>query len=144
MGYVGIAIDVHGKGIRGSHTTDNSALMAPFMADRAMLRRRVLAGESGAYALIVERYYDRYARFAVHMVGNREDAEEALQDAFLRAFRALDRYEERERFGGWLLRIVVNECRTVSARRRRRFFGPRFHFCRDRRLPPGGFGLFSD
>jgi RNA polymerase sigma-70 factor (ECF subfamily) len=82
--------------------------------------RRVLAGEADAYAVIVDRYYDRYARYAVHMVGNREDAEEALQDAFLRAYHALGRYEERERFGGWLLRIVVNECRTASARRRRR------------------------
>lgn len=81
--------------------------------------RRVLAGDPDAYGAIVARYYDRYARYAVHMVGNREDAEEALQDAFLRAFRALDRYEERERFAGWLLRIVVNECRSVAARRRR-------------------------
>ncbi len=81
--------------------------------------RRVLAGDADAYAVLVERYYDRYARYAVHMVGNREDAEEALQDAFLRAYRALGRYEEREKFGGWLLRIVVNECRTVATRRRR-------------------------
>jgi RNA polymerase sigma-70 factor (ECF subfamily) len=87
--------------------------------DDAAIVRRVLAGDADAYGLIVERYYDRYARFAVHMVGNREDAEEALQDAFLRAYRALGRYEEREKFGGWLLRIVVNECRTVAARRRR-------------------------
>ena len=82
--------------------------------------RRVLAGDADAYAVIVERYYDRYARYAAHMVGNREDAEEALQDAFLRAYRALGRYEERERFAGWLLRIVVNECRSAAARGRRR------------------------
>ena len=82
--------------------------------------RRVLAGDADAYAIIVDRYWDRYARYAVRMVGNREDAEEALQDAFVRAHRALARYEERERFGGWLLRIVVNECRTVAARSRRR------------------------
>ena len=82
--------------------------------------RQVLAGNPDAYAAIVARYYDRYARYAVHMVGNREDAEEALQDAFLRAFRALGRYEERERFGAWLLRIVVNECRSAATRRRRR------------------------
>lgn len=81
--------------------------------------RRVLAGDADAYATIVDRYHDRYARYAVQLVGNREDAEEALQDAFVRAYRALGRYEERERFGGWLLRIVVNECRTVAARRRR-------------------------
>jgi len=80
---------------------------------------RVVAGETDAFAVLVERYYDRYARYAVQLVGNREDAEEAVQDAFVRAYAALPRYEERERFGGWLLRIVVNECRTVAARRRR-------------------------
>ena len=81
---------------------------------------RVLAGEVDAYQILVDRYYDRYARYAVRMVGNREDAEEALQDAFLRAYHALGRYEERERFGGWLLRIVVNECRSAATRGRRR------------------------
>jgi RNA polymerase sigma-70 factor (ECF subfamily) len=82
--------------------------------------QRVLAGDADAYAILVDRYWDRYARYAVRMVGNREDAEEALQDAFVRAYRALGRYQEQEKFGGWLLRIVVNECRTVAARGRRR------------------------
>ena len=68
----------------------------------------------------MDRYYDRYARFAVHMVGNREDAEEALQDAFTRAYRSLARCEEPERFGAWLFRILVNRCRTSGARRVRR------------------------
>ena len=45
----------------------------------------VLKGDSEAYAQLVARYRDRYARFALHMLGNREDAEEALQDAFVRA-----------------------------------------------------------
>lgn len=87
------------------------------MTDAAVVRR-VLDGDVEAYAILVDRYYDRLARFAVHMLGSREDAEEALQDAFLRAFRALDRYEERERFGAWLCRILVNQCRTTLARRR--------------------------
>ena len=82
--------------------------------------RRVLAGDADAYAILVDRYWDRYARYAVRMVGNREDAEEALQDAFVRAYRALGRYQEQEKFGGWLLRIVVNECRSAATRRRRR------------------------
>jgi RNA polymerase sigma-70 factor (ECF subfamily) len=89
------------------------------MTDAAVVRR-VLDGETDAFAILVDRYYDRYARYAVHMVGNREDAEEALQDAFLRAFRSLERYEERERFGGWLFRIVMNQCRTAAARARKR------------------------
>lgn len=86
----------------------------------AAIVRRVLAGEVDAFSVLVDRYYDHYVRFAVHLVGNREDAEEVVQDAFLRAYRALDRYEERERFGAWLLRILVNRARTVSAIGRRR------------------------
>ena len=81
--------------------------------------RRVREGDIEAFGTLVDRYHDRYARYAVHMMGNREDAEEALQDAFVRAFRSLDQYEERERFGAWLYRILVNQCRNSLERRRR-------------------------
>src|SRR5258707_14191235 len=86
----------------------------------AELVTRVLHGEVNAYGALVSRYRDRYARYAVHMLGNREDAEEALQDAFTRAYRSLERCEEPERFGAWLFRILVNRCRTSEARRVRR------------------------
>lgn len=89
------------------------------LSDAAVVRR-VLDGDVEAFSTLVERYYDHYVRFAVHLVGNREDAEEVVQDTFLRAYRALGRYEERERFGAWLLRILVNRARTVSAMGRRR------------------------
>ena len=81
---------------------------------------RVLRGDVEAYALLVARYRDRYARYAWHMLGNREDAEEALQDAFTRAYRSLARCDDPERFGAWLFRILVNRCRTAGARRARR------------------------
>jgi RNA polymerase sigma-70 factor (ECF subfamily) len=81
---------------------------------------RVLRGDAELYAELVARYRDRYARYALHMLGNREDAEEALQDAFTRAYRSLARCEDPERFGAWLFRILVNRCRTVGARRGRR------------------------
>ena len=90
------------------------------MESDAAVVNRVLNGEVEAYSILVERYFDHYVRFAVHLVGNREDAEEVVQDTFLRAYRALGRYEERERFGAWLLRILVNRARTVSAIGRRR------------------------
>ncbi|PTL79871.1 dienelactone hydrolase family protein [Vitiosangium sp. GDMCC 1.1324] len=48
LGYVGFALDVYGKGVRGSETGDNSRLMGPLMADRALLRRRLLAGLAAA------------------------------------------------------------------------------------------------
>jgi RNA polymerase sigma-70 factor, ECF subfamily len=89
------------------------------MSDRAIIEQ-VLAGDVEAYSRLVDRYYDRCARIAVRILGNREDAEEALQDAFLRAFRALEDYEDRERFAAWLTRILVNQCRTMLARTRRR------------------------
>ncbi len=86
----------------------------------AVIVARVLRGDVEAFAVLVEKYRDRYARYAVHMLGNREDAEEALQDAFTRAYRSLARCEDPERFGAWLFRILLNRCRTLGARRGRR------------------------
>ena len=86
----------------------------------AVIVGRVLRGDVEAFRVLVERYRERYARYAYHMLGNREDAEEALQDAFTRAYRSLSRCEDPERFGAWLFRILVNRCRTLGARRSRR------------------------
>src|SRR5256886_11439891 len=54
------------------------------------------------------------------MLGNREDAEEALQDAFVRAYRSLERCDDGARFGAWLYGILVNRCRTTGARAAKR------------------------
>jgi len=86
----------------------------------AVIVEHVLRGNVEAFGALVERYRDRYARYALYMLGNREDAEEALQDAFTRAYRSLSRCDDPERFGAWLFRILVNRCRTVGARRGRR------------------------
>jgi RNA polymerase sigma-70 factor (ECF subfamily) len=89
------------------------------MSDRVIIQR-VLEGDVEAFARLVDLHYARCARIAFRILGNREDAEEAIQDAFLRAFKALSDYEDRERFSAWLTRILVNQCRTVLARTRRR------------------------
>jgi RNA polymerase sigma-70 factor, ECF subfamily len=86
----------------------------------AAIVERVLRGNAEAFRELVDRYRDQYARYALHMLGNREDAEEALQDAFTRAYRSLPRCEDPERFGAWLFRILVNRCRTAGTRRGRR------------------------
>src|SRR6267143_1588395 len=90
----------------------------------AELVRRIRAGDIGAYGALVARYRDRLGRYAVHMIGDREDAEEALQDSFVRAYRSLERCNDPARFGAWLYGILVNRCRTTGARaaRRRRLF----------------------
>src|SRR5437870_13340361 len=86
----------------------------------AALVRRVRAGDAAAYADLVARYRDRPGRYAMHMLGDREDAEEALQDAFVRGYRSLARCYDPERFGAWLYGILVNRCRTTGARAARR------------------------
>lgn len=83
------------------------------------LVRRVLAGEVEAFGVLVDRHHARCLRVAAHLLGSPDDAEDVVQDAFLRAYRHLAGYRERERFGAWLVRIVVNQCRTRSTREAR-------------------------
>ncbi len=81
-------------------------------------------GDSDAFGQLVARYYDGTWRFAYHMLGERADAEDVVQETFLRAYLALGRYDERDQFRGWLYRILTNQCRnalTSRSRRGRRF-----------------------
>jgi RNA polymerase sigma-70 factor (ECF subfamily) len=82
----------------------------------AALVARTLAGDLDAYAALMARYRDGFGRYAFHMLGNHEDAQEAMQDSFLRAYRALKDCRDPDRFGAWLFRIVVNRCRTMRRR----------------------------
>ncbi len=85
---------------------------------------RTRAGDPDAFGTLVSRYYDACWRFAYHMLGERADAEDVLQDSFLRAYLAIARYDERDQFRGWLFRILTNQCRnalTSRGRRTRRF-----------------------
>jgi len=85
-----------------------------------VLVRRVLAGDTEAYTGLVERYQDRLSRYAMRMLGNAADAEEALQDSFVRGFRSLKRCTDPERYGAWLFGILVNRCRTYGSKTTRR------------------------
>jgi RNA polymerase sigma-70 factor (ECF subfamily) len=86
----------------------------------AEIVHRIMGGDVDAFALLVTRYRPRLSRYALRMLGNREDAQEALQDAFIRAYRAIGRCDDPERFGSWLFSILVNRCRTSGARSTRR------------------------
>jgi RNA polymerase sigma-70 factor (ECF subfamily) len=92
----------------------------------AELVARTLHGDLDAYAKLMARYRDTFGAYALHMLGTREDAQEAVQDSFVRAYRALPGCRQPERFGAWLFRIVVNRCRTMQRRlrRNRRFTEP--------------------
>ena len=86
----------------------------------AELIAAVLSGNVEAFSELIRRHEATCARFAVRMLGSRADADDALQSAFMRAFRGLNTCRERDRFGAWLYHIVINECRTYASRRRDR------------------------
>jgi RNA polymerase sigma-70 factor (ECF subfamily) len=86
----------------------------------ALLVAEVLGGDLDAFTFLVRRHRDDHMRFAVRMLGNRLDADEALQSAWLRAFRHLHRCTDPGRFGAWVFAIVANECRSAATRRARR------------------------
>jgi RNA polymerase sigma-70 factor (ECF subfamily) len=84
----------------------------------AEVAARVRGGDIEAFAVLVDRHHARLVRYASHMLGNLADAEEVVQESFVRAFEALGRYDERDQFGAWITRILVNRCRSAVARRR--------------------------
>ena len=79
--------------------------------------RQILAGEKRAFAELIDRHKDRAMTLAMRMLRNREDAEEAIQDAFVRAFQALPRFEWKASFSTWLYRIVYNVCMTALGKK---------------------------
>ncbi len=86
---------------------------------RTRLVREARAGDVRAFATLVDVHYARCLRFALHMLESRADAEEAVQDTFVRVYRALPTYREQDAFEPWLFRILGNRCRTAGARARR-------------------------
>ena len=79
---------------------------------------QVRAGNTRRYALLVDRHKDRALTLACRLVGLKEEAEELVQDAFVRAFRSLDQFRGDAKFGTWFYRILYNLCMTRVTRRR--------------------------
>ncbi len=69
---------------------------------------RARGGDSDSFRLLVERHSQRLFRLAFRLTGNEQDAEDVVQEAFLRAYRQLHRFEDRASFGTWLHRICAN------------------------------------
>jgi RNA polymerase sigma-70 factor (ECF subfamily) len=80
---------------------------------------RVRAGDSDGFRLLVERHSRSVFRLAYRMTGNQQDAEDIVQETFLRAYRQLHRYESRAGFGTWLYRIAANYALDLIRSRKR-------------------------
>lgn len=86
----------------------------------AELLERFSRGQSDAFTLLFERYRDPAFRVAWRLLGNVEDALDAVQNGFIKALNHLDRLESRESFKTWLLRIISNAALDLGRQRQRR------------------------
>ncbi|MGH7411417.1 MAG: RNA polymerase sigma factor [Candidatus Methylomirabilis sp.] len=84
---------------------------------------RASAGDSAAFEALVRKYQGWVFTLAYRMLGDRADAEEMAQEIFLKAYRALERFERKSKFSTWLYSIATNHCLNQLESRRRR---PRF------------------
>lgn len=89
----------------------------PALADGDIVAQ-VLAGDVESYRVLVERYRNEFGRYAVALVGDSDSADDALQEAFIRAYQSLHSCRDPQRFKHWFFRILTNQCHNARARRR--------------------------
>src|SRR5579862_2213133 len=77
-------------------------------SEAAAVLARARQGDGDAFRALVERHSRSVFRLAYRMTGNEQDAEDVVQESFLRAYRQLGRFESRANFGTWLYRITAN------------------------------------
>lgn len=106
----------------GPVVTDRPFVNTPVLgADALEERALVLAAQSGdrtAFAGLVHRHQRRAYAVARAIVLSHDDAEDAVQEGFLHAFRALERFRPEQAFGAWLHRIVANAALDIARRRK--------------------------
>ena len=90
----------------------------PTLVDESELVSRAQAGEDEAFADLVSRYQSKIYRLAKNITQNNEDAEDVLQEAFLKAYSHLAGFQRNSRFYTWIVRIAVNEA-LMKLRKRR-------------------------
>ena len=86
--------------------------------DEHLLVSAAKGGDVSAFEELVNRYERKIFRLTMNITRNREDAEDAMQDAFMKAYSHLDRFQEESRFYTWLVRIAANEA-LMRLRKRR-------------------------
>jgi RNA polymerase sigma-70 factor, ECF subfamily len=86
--------------------------------DEHLLVAAAKAGDAAAFEELVNRYERKIFRLTMNITRNREDAEDAMQDAFMKAYSHLDKFQEESRFYTWLVRIAANEA-LMRLRKRR-------------------------
>ena len=83
--------------------------MMPAAIDDVTLVHASKTGDIAAFEELVKRYDSKLLRIAQHVTHNREDAQDVVQEAFLKAFQKLEQFQENSKFSTWLVRIAINQ-----------------------------------
>ncbi len=86
--------------------------------DESVLVSQAREGDTAAFAELVRRYEGKIFRLAQHVTQNREDAEDVLQETFMKAYEHLDQFKGDSKFYTWIVRIAVNQA-LMKLRRRK-------------------------
>src|SRR5271157_770125 len=86
--------------------------------DETTLVNQAREGDTTAFGELVRRYEAKIFRLAQHITGNREDAEDVLQETFLKAYEHLEQFQGNSKFYTWIVRIAVNQA-LMKLRRRK-------------------------
>ena len=78
-------------------------------SDETTLVAQARQSDAMAFSELVRRYENKIFRLALHITQNREDAEDVLQEAFLKAYEHLDQFQGNSKFYTWIVRIAVNQ-----------------------------------
>src|SRR3954467_15546534 len=91
---------------------------SPKLDEDLVFVRAARGGDLNAFEELVRRYDRALLRIAQTIMRSREEAEDVVQEAFLKTFRKLDQFREGSRFSTWLTRIAINECLATLRKRR--------------------------
>lgn len=86
----------------------------------------VLSGNSRDFDLLMEKWQKPLYNFVLRFMSSEEEARDACQDAFINAYRNLDKFKKQSKFSSWLFKIAINRCNTLLKKRKRwrMFFTP--------------------
>src|SRR5215468_3702240 len=94
------------------------AVTSQASVDESVLVTQAREGDMQAFSTLVQRYDGKIFRLAMHVTQNREDAEDVLQETFMKAYEHLDQFKGDSKFYTWIVRIAVNQA-LMKLRRRR-------------------------
>jgi RNA polymerase sigma-70 factor (ECF subfamily) len=97
--------------------TESIPIEAP-VDDEIELVAKARTGDAASFSVLLRRYEGKIFRLAMNITQNREDAEDVLQEAFLKAYEHLDQFQGNSRFYTWIVRIAVNQA-LMKLRKRR-------------------------